>query len=347
MSAPSLRMTAAQLRGAYVALVTPMTQVGREIVIDIPAYRRLLANCVEAGIAGVVVGGTTGQSSVLATDELLTLIHEACHFGRDYAAARGRTLQVIAGAGSNDTAKAVAMTRRLCEATEVDALLHVTGYYNNPPQEGLLRHFQAVADAALDCGRGIILYNVPSRTRSHLEVATVAELAAHPGVIGLKEACGDIEHVAHVIEATRGQDFSVVSGEDDQVAKIIALGGTGVISASANQWPREFTVLSELALDGRTREAAELQAALLPCIRAVFAAKNPIPLHHMADTRLRLPLVEVSELSEPVRSKVLATIASALAIEVFPHVTPLLLRAVEAEPESAPLLIAEPAAVTA
>lgn len=313
-------LSAPQLQGCYVALISPMTVVGRETVLDIPAYRNLLTRVIDAGCTGVIVSGTTGQSPTLTTDEKVTLVQEACSFGRDYAAAHGRKLQVIAAAGSNATHSAVMLTKHLCAATELDALLHVTGYYNNPPQEGLRRHFEAVADAAAEFDKSVILYNVPGRTKSNLEAKTAIALSKHPAIVGLKEASGDLGQVRAICEATYPGEFVVLSGEDALVAPIMAMGGTGVISATANVWPREFQVLCDLMRMGLRREADELQAALLPTVKATFAAKNPIPLHHMLDSRIRLPLVEVMELDEPTRSQVLETIKSALAIQEFPHV---------------------------
>lgn len=312
-------LTHHDLHGCYVALISPMTRIGSELVLDIPKFREVLRTVVEAGCTGVVIAGTTGQSAALTIDEKLALLHEAGHYGRDLAAALGRRLQVIAAAGSNDTHEAVRLTRRIASAAEVDGFLHVTGYYNNPPQAGLRRHFQAVADAAAETSHGVILYNVPSRTKSHLEARAVESLAAHPAIIGLKEACGDITHVQDVLSRTEGMDFSVLSGEDDQVAAIMALGGTGVISASANRWPREFQALTELAAVGDYFRAEELQRALLPCVRAVFSAKNPIPLHAMFETELRLPMVRIAELDEDERLRAEAVIREALAIHSFPH----------------------------
>lgn len=309
-----------QLRGATVALISPMTQFGREIVIDIPAFRRLCATAIDAGCTGLLVGGTTGQSCTLLQDEILTLTQEACTYGRDYAAQLGRHINVFAGVAANATHEGLALTRKLFAATDVEALLHVTGYYNNPPQEGLRKHFELMADAAAEFGRGIILYNVPSRTKSNLEARTTIELAKHPAILGIKEASGDLAQIRAIAEGTDRRTFAILAGEDDQVVEIMRLGGIGVISASANVWPREFQVMTELAAAGLWNAADELQAALMPCVRAVFAAKNPIPLHYMLDSRVRLPLVELGELEEPTLGRALELIHSAGEILCFPHV---------------------------
>ncbi len=310
----------ASFHGTTVALVSPMTRLGREIVVDIPAFRRLCAHAIDAGCTGLLVGGTTGQSATLTTDELFALIHEAATFGRDYAASVGRSVLVLAGVCANATHEAVSMTRRIGESTDVDAILHVTGYYNNPPQEGLRRHFEACADAAAEYDRGIILYNVPSRTKSNIEARTAIALAAHPNILGIKEASGDLAQVRAIADGTVRESFAILSGEDDQVAAIMRMGGIGVISATANIWPREFQVLTELCAAGFWQEAEELQKALMPCIRAVFAAKNPIPLHYMIDSRVRLPLVELTELDEPARTNALRVVHEAGEILCFPHV---------------------------
>lgn len=312
-------ITALDLAGCFPAVITPMRTIGDSVVIDYPALERHITAVLDAGCPGVVLAGTTGQSAALDYHEHMELVARGADMVRRYAARKGRRALVIAGAGSNDTARAVGMTRDLARAAHVDAFLHVTGYYNQPPQEGLRRHFHRVADAAADFDKAVILYNVPSRTRSNIEAPTAAILSRHPAIIGLKEASGDLVQIKQIADATLRDKFALLSGEDDQVATIVKMGGTGTISASANRWPREFQRMVELGLAGRHAAAEELQAALLPCVRAVFCAKNPIPLHHMLGGELRLPLVAVRELDEPTRSKVLGVIEAAEAIDHFPH----------------------------
>jgi 4-hydroxy-tetrahydrodipicolinate synthase len=290
------------------------------IVIDWDKFFLLIEQAVDAGCTGIVIAGTTGQSSTISHAEHIELVSRGSVHARTYAERQGRSFQVIGSAGSNSTAESLYLMESILREARVDAFLHVTGYYNNPPQEGLLRHYYAVADYALRHDVGVVMYNVPSRTKSNLEAETVIELASHPAILAVKEASGDLDQVARIIEGTRDQDFTVISGEDDQVAAIIKLGGSGVISASANRWPREFQVMTELANAGDHDKAAELQAALLPCVRAVFCVKNPIPLHHMLDSAIRLPLVTVNDLKPDAREKALATINAALAVEEFPWV---------------------------
>lgn len=315
-------LQANDLRGCYPALITPMRTIAGRIVIDTEAFHSLIANVIDAGVSGIVIAGTTGQSATLTHEEQIKLVNDGALFARGYARGRGRGITVIAAAGSNATAEALYMSREILAEGRVDALLHVTGYYNNPPQEGLIEHFSTIADLSAEHGVPIILYNVPSRTGSNLEAATVIELARHPAIIAVKEASGNMAQVQAILDGTDRASFAVLSGEDHLVAEIIRRGGIGVISASANRWPREFQVLCELALAGEHDRAADLQAALKPCVDAVFCVKNPIPLHHMLGAELRPPLVPVNMLREPRRTEALARIAAATSITRFPHVEP-------------------------
>ena len=313
-------LQANELRGCFPALITPMRSDEGRVVIDMDAFYKQVSFVIDNGVAGIVIAGTTGQSATLTHEEQIKLVNDGALFARGYAAGKGRKVRVIAAAGSNSTQEAVYMSRSILEEGRVDALLHVTGYYNNPPQEGLLRHFMLMANLAAENNSSIILYNVPSRTGSNIEADTVAELSKHPAVIGVKEASGRLEQVQRILDLTDRETFAMVSGEDNLVAEVVRRGGIGVISASANRWPKEFQVLVELGLAGEHRKAAELQEALLPCVDATFAAKNPIPMHYMLGADLRAPLVRVDELRDPKRSEVLAKIEKALAIGSFPHI---------------------------
>lgn len=312
-------LRATDLRGCYPALITPMRHEEGALVVDADHFHRRIAAVIDAGVTGIVIAGTTGQSSTLAHDEQIKLVNDGALYAKGYADGRGRAIQVIAAAGSNSTAEAAYMSREILLGGRVDALLHITGYYNNPPQEGLIRHFTQMADLAAERDSSIILYNVPSRTGSNIEAPTIARLAAHPAIIGVKEASGDLNQIQAILDVTDREQFAMLSGEDHLVAEIMKRGGTGVISASANRWPAEFQAVCDLALAGEHDKAAELQQALLPCVAAVFAAKNPIPLHHMFATPLRLPLVPVDELEPGKRDAVLAKIERALSISDFPH----------------------------
>lgn len=315
-------MNSNQLRGCYPAMITPMKLENNDLVIDMETYKQLVKKVCDAGVAGLLIAGTTGQSATLGTNEQVNLINEIAAFTRHYCKQIGRTIQIIASASSNSTAEAINLTKNIVASRHVDAVLHLTGYYNIPPQAGLYKHFVAVADVALEADTATILYNVPSRTSSNISAETTIKLADHPGIIGIKESSGNIDQIQAILDATKNKDFVVVSGEDHMVAEIIQRGGTGVISASANRWPREFQVLCELGLEGKIEEAAQLQVALQPCVDAVFSAKNPIPLHHIFGTQIRLPLVSLSEFPLNERVVALEKINRATAITEFPHCAP-------------------------
>ncbi|MEJ2383651.1 MAG: 4-hydroxy-tetrahydrodipicolinate synthase [Xanthomonadales bacterium] len=309
-----------RLEGCHVALITPMTQRGSLLVIDYERLWRLIDHCLDAGVTGLLFAGTTGQSATLSHAEQIELCARGIEHARTRAKELGRAVTCLASAGSNATAEALHLTEHIADASGPDGLLHVTGYYNNPPQEGLLRHFETVADLAERLDTPILLYNIPGRTGSRIEPGTVIRLARHPGIAGLKDATGDLEALAAIRAATDPDTFALLSGEDHLVAPVIRLGGSGVISASANRWPAPFQRLAELANAGDFEAADELQAALQPCVDAVFSVKNPIPLHHMLGAGLRLPLVAVDELAEGHRARVLDLIETAEAIMEFPHV---------------------------
>lgn len=313
-------LSAPELRGCHVALITPMREVYGELRIDFDAFFRQIESVIDAGCAGIVIAGTTGQSSTLSHSEHIELVTRGSVHGRLYAEKRGRSIVVTGSAGSNSTAEAIYLMQSIAREARVDAFLHVTGYYNNPPQEGLIKHYLKIADEAARHDTAVILYNVPGRTRSNIESATAIRLARHPAIIAIKEASGDIDQIRRILDGTVRSEFTVVSGEDHMVAEIMRLGGTGVISASANRWPREFQVLTELAAAGEHQMAAELQEALIPCVKAVFCVKNPIPLHHMLNTPIRLPLVGIDELEPENRKKALEIIEAAVSIQNFPHV---------------------------
>jgi 4-hydroxy-tetrahydrodipicolinate synthase len=309
-----------QLSGCHVALITPMTPCGSMMVIDYDRVFGLIDRCLEGGVAGLLFAGTTGQSATLSHAEQIELCARGIEYARARAQALGRPVTCLASAGSNATAEALHLTQHIAETSHPDGLLHVTGYYNNPPQEGLLRHFETVADLAERFDTSIILYNIPGRTGSRIEAETVIRLARHPGIAAVKDATGDLDSLARIRAETDPNAFALLSGEDHLVSPIIRLGGIGVISASANRWPAAFQRLAELANAGDFGAADELQAALQPCIDAVFSVKNPIPLHHMFDAGLRRPLVSVDELANEHRVRVTGLIDAAEAIERLPYV---------------------------
>ena len=282
--------------GSMVAIVTPMHVDG---TIDWPAWERLLAMHLEAGTSGVLVGGTTGESGTITDAELLALVERA------RAQLHGRAA-LLAGAGSSSTAVTVERARRLT-AAGVDGLVVVTPAYNKPTQEGLYRHFEAVAAAA---GVPVVLYNVPSRTAVDLLPETVARLSQLARVVAVKEAVASIERVRALVELT-GPRFAVLSGDDASAAQAMLNGARGVISVTANVSPRAMAQMSAAALRGDRAAAEQLDAPLRALHDALFLEPNPIPVKWaMSDQGwiergVRLPM---TELSEALRSRVRAAV---------------------------------------
>ena len=273
-------------KGSIPALVTPMRDDG---TIDFDAWDTLLDFHLREGTDGVVVGGTTGESPVLDRAELEELVRRA----RQRVAGR---IPVIAGSGTNGTAKSIALSQA-AEAAGADALLLVTPYYNKPTQEGLFRHFTAIADAV---GIPVILYNVPGRTGCDMLAETVARLSQHPRILGVKEATGDVSRGEAVVRQSR-PGFLLLSGDDPTAADLIRIGACGVISVTANVAARAMHDLCAAALAGRHDEARAINERLMPLHKALFVESNPIPVK-WAVSRLgligpgiRLPLTPLSE----------------------------------------------------
>ncbi len=278
-------------KGSIPALVTPMRQDG---AIDLGAWERLIDFHVEAGSDAVVVGGTTGESPALERAELEQLVSSA----RDRIAGR---FPLIAGSGTAGTAKSVALSRA-AEAAGADALLVVTPYYNRPTQEGLFRHFTAIADAV---SIPLILYNVPGRTACDLLPETVGRLSQHPRIAGIKEATGSIERGEEVLRLSR-PGFLLLGGDDPTAARLMRAGAVGVISVTANVAPRAMHEMCAAALRGEHDEAARIDATLAPLHQKLFVEPNPIPVkwavHRMGlvGQSIRLPLVPLTEANRPV-----------------------------------------------
>jgi 4-hydroxy-tetrahydrodipicolinate synthase len=252
-----------KFEGVYTALVTPFTADGS---VDWKALRRLVDFQVEAGVAGLVPVGTTGESPTLEGGECREVIRVVVE------QARGR-VPVIAGAGSNCTAEAVHYAK---DAKEVgaQATLQVTPYYNKPTPDGLLQHFRAVADAV---DLPLVVYNIPGRTGKNIENPVMLELAKHPRIRAVKEASGDINQVMDLI-AAKPPDFAVLSGDDNLVYPIVTLGGTGVISVASNLVPDRMTAFVGALLKGDLASARRMHYELLPLFRAIFVETNPVPI---------------------------------------------------------------------
>jgi 4-hydroxy-tetrahydrodipicolinate synthase len=275
-----------RLQGCGTALVTPFTEPG---LIDFPALRALVDWQIAEGIDFLVACGSTGEAQTLDETERQRVVAAVVEV------AAGR-VPVMAGATSNDTAQAVQETRRMC-GLGADYILSATPYYNKPTQEGLYRHFVAVADAAT---KPVCLYNVPGRTAVNLQPGVALKLARHPNVMGIKEASGDLKQVMDILRE-RPDDFTVLSGDDWLTLPIITAGGDGLISVVANEVPAAMTALVHLTLSGNLEHARTWHYRLLPLMDANFLETNPAPvkaaLHLMGRIQnvLRLPLLPVSE----------------------------------------------------
>ncbi len=248
--------------GACTALVTPF--IGENV--NYPMLEQLIKRQMEAGIRAIVLCGTTGESPTLSDAEKLEIFRRAKRYV-------GSRCLIIAGTGSNCTEHAVALSKA-AEAVGVDGLLVVSPYYNKATEEGLLAHYSAIAGAV---HIPVIAYNVPSRTGVDIPVGVYACLAKIPNMAGVKEASTDIRKIAQ-IKAACPPDFAVWSGNDDQAAAVMALGGLGVISVLSNVLPLETQAMAQAALDGDFDTAADLQIGMLPLIAALFREVNPIPV---------------------------------------------------------------------
>jgi 4-hydroxy-tetrahydrodipicolinate synthase len=244
-------------------LVTPFRA---DFSLDETAMRRLVRRQVDAGINFLVPCGTTGENPTLSREETLRVVEITVE------EARGRG-PVMAGCGGYNTAEIVSLAKEL-EALHVDGLLSVTPYYNKPTQEGLYRHYKAIAAAV---SIPVVLYNVARRTGVNIETATVLRLAEIENIVGVKEASGDASQIASVLgQAAEG--FSVLAGDDALALPTIALGGRGLISVASNEIPAEMTQLVQLCLDGDFAAARRLQRKYLPLMEVNFVESNPIPV---------------------------------------------------------------------
>ncbi|WP_372012643.1 4-hydroxy-tetrahydrodipicolinate synthase [Pseudoxanthomonas sp. 10H] len=273
------------LRGSIVALITPMHEDGS---VDYDALRRLIDWHVAEGTDCIGVVGTTGESPTVDVEEHCEIIRVAV----EQAAGR---VPVMAGCGGNSTAEAIALAK-YARQVGASSQLQVVPYYNKPGQEGQYRHFRAIAEATGDLP--LVLYNVPGRTVADLQHGTVLRLAQVPGIVGIKEATGNLERAQWLIrEAPEG--FAVYSGDDATAVALMLCGGHGNVSVTANVAPRLMHELCVAALAGDVRAAMAIQSRLLPVHRQLFVEANPIPvkwamarLGHCGGT-LRLPMTEL------------------------------------------------------
>ncbi|HUG37658.1 MAG TPA: 4-hydroxy-tetrahydrodipicolinate synthase [Candidatus Limnocylindrales bacterium] len=273
-------------QGSIVAMVTPFKN-GK---VDEPKIRELVELHVASGTDAIVPCGTTGESPTLSHDEHKRVVEVVVE------AARGR-VQILAGTGSNSTAEAIELTAHAKKAGATGALV-VNPYYNKPTQEGLYRHFRAVAEAV---DIPIVLYNIAGRTAVNVETDTLARIVRDcPSIVGVKEASGSLDQMTQVILAC-GPDFSVLSGDDNITLPLMSVGGRGVISVIANIVPRETAEMTHAALAGDWKLARELHLRLFPLSRAMFLETNPIPVKEalammgLIEPEFRLPMCRMGD----------------------------------------------------
>ncbi|MGA9116291.1 MAG: 4-hydroxy-tetrahydrodipicolinate synthase [Bacteroidota bacterium] len=278
-------------RGTATALVTPFTAEGG---VDETALRSLVERQIRERVEALVPVGSTGEGATLTENEQARVIE--CVVDQT----KGR-IPVIAGASSNSTAKAAALARRARQAG-ADAILTVAPFYNKPTQEGMVRHFRAVAEAA---EIPVVLYNVPGRTSSNIEAGTAIRLAEEvPAIAGIKEASANMAQIMEILRR-RPEGFGVWSGDDNLALPLIALGADGVISVVSNEIPGAFSDMVRHALKGKTEKARVLHYRLLGLMQANFVESNPIPVKaalammDLIQEHCRLPLVPLSDGARP------------------------------------------------
>jgi 4-hydroxy-tetrahydrodipicolinate synthase len=271
--------------GVFTALVTPF----RDGALDERALHDGIEAQIAAGVDGVVPCGSTGEAATLSHAEHRRVVEVAV------AAARGR-VQVLAGTGSNSTSEAIELTRHAKEAGADGALL-ISPYYNRPTQDGIVAHY---GEVARQTSFPLVVYNVPGRTASNLLPATIARLAEVDQIVGVKESCGDLNQIAHVLAAVPAS-FAVLSGDDWATLPLLALGGKGVISTASNVAPGEIVDMVRAFRAGDLERARAIHFRLLPLFDVLFCETNPIPVKAAVAMRagvreeLRLPLTRLSE----------------------------------------------------
>ena len=277
-------------KGMATAIVTPMTADG----IDYEALGRFLEFQIENGINAIVVMGTTGENATIEYADQKEIIR--------YTVEKvAKRVPVIAGTGTNNTAHVLHNTKNACEVG-ADAILVVTPYYNKATQNGLYEHFKTVADASTV---PVILYNVPGRTGCNLLPKTVARLAEHPNIVGIKEATGNMAQMVEIMHLC-GDKIDVYSGEDALTVSMMAMGGAGTISVLSNVAPKEAVAMTDACLAGDYAAAAKMQCDLLPLIKALFSEVNPIPAKAgvsamgFGEENLRLPLTPMEDATRAV-----------------------------------------------
>ena len=287
--------------GVLPAIITPFKR-NPAMDLDVQGLERNIGFLLSCGIHGIVPCGSTGESATLSFEEHEKVIEITID------RVNGK-IPVVAGTGSNNTAEAVRLTKA-AKDSGADGVLVISPYYNKPNRSGLVKHYTRLADLDIP----LIVYNVPGRTGQNLEPDLVAELAQHPNIVGIKEASGNIGQVSRIIEATQDEDFIVISGDDNLTLPIMALGGGGVISVTANVDPKRMVAMCEAMKKGDLKKALSLHYALSPLFRAMFIDTNPIPVKKaveligMAGGPVRLPLDNLDDKKTEQLKKVLDSI---------------------------------------
>ena len=287
-------------KGSLVALATPFDSNNR---VDYASLKGLIEFHVREGTDGLVIAGTTGEAATMNREEHTELVAKAVEL------VAGR-LPVIAGTGSNSTRQTINMSLSVAEAANIDAFLIVVPYYNKPMQEGMYQHFTAIADAV---PRPVLMYNVPGRTVADMQPETVARLAAHENIFGIKEATGNIDRLRQILALVDDDEFMLYSGDDFTALEFLATGGHGIVTVSGNVVPAAIARLCRLVREGRIDEARALDDTLQPLNEALFVESNPIPvkwaLNQMGliPPHLRLPMTEYSEQHHELMRAALAT----------------------------------------
>ncbi|MDR2944394.1 MAG: 4-hydroxy-tetrahydrodipicolinate synthase [Methanosarcinales archaeon] len=269
-----------KFRGVIPALITPFTADNH---IDVEGFRRNIEFVVKGGVSAIVPCGTTGESATMSAAE---------HMKVTDIAIEASAVPVIAGTGSNNTAEAIEFTKHAADAGAAAALV-ITPYYNKPTQSGLKAHFEKIADTV---DIPLILYNVPSRTSVDMSVPTIAELAKHPNIVGIKEATGDMGKATEILSKTKDEDFVLLSGDDVATLPLMSIGAAGVISVIANILPEKMSQMTGAFESGNLQEALKIHYELAPLMKALFIETNPAPIKTAAGLAgraagpLRLPL---------------------------------------------------------
>ena len=286
------------IEGIIPALITPFSSNPTRDV-DLDGFRSNIESLIAAGVHGIVPCGSTGESATLSFEEHEQVIEAAVD------CANGK-VPVIAGTGSNNTQEALRFTKA-AKDSGADAVLVISPYYNKPNRSGLIKHYTAIAD----CDIPVIMYNVPGRTGQNLLPDLVAELAKHPSIAGIKEASGDISQISRIIELTQDEDFVMLSGDDGMTLPLMTLGGTGVISVTANVIPNQMIALYDAFKKEDYATARKIHYEIAPIVSAMFIETNPVPVKYAAGRlgyaagSVRLPLDDASAATREQIDKVL------------------------------------------